>query len=161
MSLDPISLLMISIQLTHASLHRWMYYLTPFRYLLEGFLGVLLHNVPVVCAANEFARFMPPPNLTCDAYLAPSIAQAGGYVQTAANGQCEFCPYKTGDEFAAGLNIHFSRRWIDFGVLVAFCLLNFVIVYLCSWLYLGGWRRLRARLSPKERKQRAQPVKAA
>lgn len=134
----------------------WMYYLTPFRYLLEGFIGVLVHDVPVVCAPNELGRFTPPPNLTCESYVAPYIAKAGGYVRTAASGQCEFCQYKNGDEFAAGLNVFFKNRWEDYGIFWAYCIFNFAMVFLCSWLYLGGARKLRAKLSPKNRKQRKQ-----
>ena len=32
-----------------------MYHLSPFTYLLEGFLGVITHDVPVQCADDEFA----------------------------------------------------------------------------------------------------------
>jgi ATP-binding cassette subfamily G (WHITE) protein 2 (SNQ2) len=27
--------------------HSWMYWLTPFHYLLEGLLGLVVHNVPI------------------------------------------------------------------------------------------------------------------
>lgn len=78
-----------------------MYYLTPFRYLLEGFLGVAVHGIRVQCADDEFARFPAPPGQTCQSYTEPFIAQAGGYVQTGANGICELCQYATGDEFVS------------------------------------------------------------
>lgn len=81
----------------------WMYYLTPFRYLLAGFLGVAVHGVPVVCESSEFARFAAPPGQTCQSYTQPSIQQAGGYVQTGVGGLCEFCQYATGDEFVSTL----------------------------------------------------------
>lgn len=67
----------------------WMYWVTPFHYLLEGLLAVVTHGVPVVCAQNEFARFSPPPGETCASYTDAFIAQAGGYVQTGADGLCE------------------------------------------------------------------------
>jgi ATP-binding cassette subfamily G (WHITE) protein 2 (SNQ2) len=79
----------------------WMYDLTPFRYLLEGLLGAVVHNVPVVCDAAEFARFQPPPGQTCQQYTSAYIAQAGGYVQNGTNGLCEFCQYANGDEFVS------------------------------------------------------------
>lgn len=129
-----------------------MYYLTPFRYLLSGFISVLVHNVPVVCADNEFAKFTPPPNQSCTDYVAGYIAQAGGYV-VEDNGLCKFCQYKDGDEFAAGLNIFYSTKWQDYGVFWAYCVFNFMVVFLCSWLYLGGWAKLRKRLDPRMRSQ--------
>lgn len=79
----------------------WMYQLTPFRYLLEGFLGVAVHGLKVECAQNEFARFAAPPGQTCQSYTQQFIASAGGYVQTGAGGLCEFCQYATGDEFVS------------------------------------------------------------
>ena len=79
----------------------WMYYLTPFRYLLEGFLGAAVSGLPVVCAENEFARFTAPPGLSCENYTSAFVEQVGGYVQVAADGVCEFCQYATGDEFVS------------------------------------------------------------
>jgi len=79
----------------------WMYYLTPFRYLLAGFLGVAVHDVQVVCEPQEFARFAAPPGQTCQSYTQPFIQQAGGYVQMGAGGLCEFCQYANGDQFVS------------------------------------------------------------
>ncbi|KAF9632782.1 ABC transporter-like protein [Lasiodiplodia theobromae] len=76
----------------------WMYHLTPFRYLLEGFLGLLTHGLRVQCDSNEIARFNAPPGQTCESYAGP-FAQTSGYVQTNADGSCGYCQYATGDEF--------------------------------------------------------------
>ncbi|KAL9131178.1 MAG: hypothetical protein Q9217_000831 [Psora testacea] len=132
----------------------WMYYLSPFTYLLEGFLGVSVHNRPVICASNEFARFPPPPGQTCQSYTESFIAQAGGYVQNGTNGLCEFCQYATGDEFARSFNVYYSNHWRDYGIFWAYCVFNFMVVFTCSWLYLGGIKAIRKRLSPAVRKQR-------
>jgi len=42
----------------------WMYWLSPFHYLLEGFLAAVTDNVPAICDTNELARFSPPPGQT-------------------------------------------------------------------------------------------------
>ena len=127
-----------------------MYWLTPFHYLLEGFLSVATHGRRVTWSSNEFARFPPPPGQTCQSYAGHYIAQAGGYVQDGIDGLCEFCQYATGDEFAASFNIYYSKKWLDFGVFWAFILFNFAVVFLCSYLYLGGLKKIRGALSPKE-----------
>lgn len=137
-----------------------MYYLTPFRYLLEGFLGVAVHNRPVICAPNEFARFPPPPGQTCQSYTQQFIRQAGGYVQNGTNGLCEFCQYASGDEFAAGFNVYYKNKWEDYGVFWAYCGFNFAVVFLCSWLYLGGGKRVWGMVSPKARRQRREVGRA-
>jgi ABC-type multidrug transport system permease subunit len=56
----------------------WMYWLSPFHYLLEGFLTAVTHDVPAICDTNELARFSPPPDQTCASYADQFIAQAGG-----------------------------------------------------------------------------------
>ncbi|KAL8822796.1 MAG: hypothetical protein Q9191_006477 [Dirinaria sp. TL-2023a] len=137
----------------------WMYWLTPFHYLLEGFLGVATHGRKVTCASNEFARFSPPPGQTCQQYAGPYISQAGGYVQDGANGLCEFCQYATGDEFAAGFSVYYSHKWNDYGYFWAFTLFNFFVVFVASWLYLGGLKRIRDTFSPKARKQKKEALK--
>lgn len=93
---------------------RWMYWLTPFHYLLEGFLGVITNDVPVICSESEFARFAPPPGSTCQAYAGPFARLRGGYVITDANGLCAFCQYANGNEFAAGFNVFYRYKWRDY-----------------------------------------------
>lgn len=81
-----------------------MYYLTPFRYLVEGFVSVAVHGRELVCASNEFARFSPPLGETCQSYTTDFIQQTGGYVQNGTGryaGLCEFCQYANGDEFVS------------------------------------------------------------
>jgi ABC-type multidrug transport system permease subunit len=77
----------------------WMYWLTPFHYLLEGFLGVVTHNIPVQCVSKEESQFSPPLGETCQSYAGPFAQQAGGYVHELGNGLCSFCRYSTGDAF--------------------------------------------------------------
>jgi ATP-binding cassette subfamily G (WHITE) protein 2 (SNQ2) len=131
-----------------------MYYVTPFRYVLSGFLSVAVHGQPVQCGSNEVARFPPPPGQTCESYTASFTAKAGGYVQNGTGGLCEFCQYANGDEFAAGFNVYYSTKWRDYGVVWAFCIFNFVVVFFCSWLYLGGFKTVKSAFSPAARKQR-------
>ncbi|KAL9587945.1 MAG: hypothetical protein Q9203_003238 [Teloschistes exilis] len=131
----------------------WMYYLTPFRYILEGWLGVAVHGRPVRCADNEFARFLAPPGQTCESYTRSFIAQAGGYVNTAVDGVCEFCQYQNGDEFAKGFDVYFSAKWRDYGIVIAFCIFNFIVVFVASWLFLGGTKSIARRFHGKAKKQ--------
>jgi len=116
----------------------WMYWLTPFHYLLEGFLGVAIHDQPVVCKTNEFARFNAPPGQTCQSYAGPYIAEAGGYVQTGLNGICEFCQYANGDQFGKNFSVSYGHRWRDLGIFVAFILFNYAVVYFSTFLRFRG-----------------------
>jgi ATP-binding cassette subfamily G (WHITE) protein 2 (SNQ2) len=129
-----------------------MYWLTPFHYLLEGMLAAVTHGVPVICAETEFATFSPPPGLSCESYAGPYVQKAGGYVQTAASGMCQFCQYANGDEFASGFNVYYAHIWRDYGIFWAYVLFNFTVVFACSWLYLGGARKIKGVFSPSVRK---------
>lgn len=77
----------------------WMYWLTPFHYLLEGLLGVIVHEAPVRCIEREEAAFTAPPNSTCEGYSASFAREAGGYVYTASDGLCRYCQFADGDQF--------------------------------------------------------------
>jgi ABC-type multidrug transport system permease subunit len=93
---------------------RWMYWLTPFHYLLEGFLGVVTHSVPVRCDDKELARFSPPPGRSCEEYAGPFARVRGGYVTTESDGLCGFCQYATGNEFAASFNVFYRHKWRNY-----------------------------------------------
>ncbi|KAF3925429.1 hypothetical protein ABW21_db0200403 [Orbilia brochopaga] len=121
----------------------WMYPLSPFRYLLEGFLAVLTHDIPVVCNDDELAKYQAPPGQTCQTYTQDFINIVGGYVNTLPDGTCAYCQYSVGDEYAASFNCFYSHRWRDVYVSLAFCAFNILVVFLCSWLYLMGGRKIK------------------
>lgn len=50
--------------------------------------------------------------------------------------------------------MYYSKKWLDLGIFIIFCVFNFGVVFLCSWLYLGGFKTLKAKLSPAARKQK-------
>ncbi|KAK4987561.1 ATP-binding cassette transporter snq2 [Elasticomyces elasticus] len=112
----------------------WVYWANPFHYMLEGMVGVAAHNLPVVCGVNEFARFLPPPGQSCQSYVAPYIAQAGGYVQNGTGGLCELCQYANGNEYSSRLSIYYKNDWRDFGISLLFVAFNFAVVYLSTYL---------------------------
>lgn len=132
----------------------WMYRLTPFTYLLEGFLAVAVHDQPVVCSTEEFARFSAPPGQTCQSYSQSFIQEAGGYVQPGLDGICEFCQYANGDEFARSFSASYSNIWRDVGIFAAYCVFNYFVVYVCSWLYLGGWKKFNPKNGGKKMKKK-------
>ncbi len=119
-----------------------MYWLTPFHYLLEALLGTVVHGVPIQCDSSEVARFSPPPGETCESYTQGYIAQMGGYVTTAGNGLCELCQFANGDQYAASFNVFYSHKWRNWGLLWAYNGFNFFVVFLLTWLYLGGYRKV-------------------
>ncbi|KAK5069702.1 ATP-binding cassette transporter snq2 [Lithohypha guttulata] len=116
----------------------WMYWASPFHYLLEAFLGVAIHDQPVICNTNEYARFTAPPGQTCQSYTQQFISQSGGYVQVGLDGICEFCQYANGDEFGRGFSVFYTNRWRDFGIFWLFIMFNYFVVYLATYLRFRG-----------------------
>lgn len=128
----------------------WMYWLTPFHYLLEGFLAVAIHEQPVVCQTGEFARFSAPPGQTCNSYVQSYIQQAGGYVQTGANGICEYCQYANGDQFGTQFSVYYSNIWRDFGIMCAFIGFNYAVVYAATWMRFRGKNPFKAIMAKRQ-----------
>ncbi|KAI1408175.1 ABC-2 type transporter [Hypoxylon sp. FL1857] len=133
----------------------WMYWLTPFHYLLEAFLATAIHNQPVRCNAGEYARFQAPPGQDCESYVGNYITRAGGYVQTGADGLCEFCQYATGDEFGRQFSVYYSNIWRNFGIVCAFIVFNYVIVYLATYLRFRGKNPANGALTKLKQKKAA------
>ncbi|KZF21113.1 hypothetical protein L228DRAFT_222166 [Xylona heveae TC161] len=136
----------------------WMYWLTPFHYLLEGFVAVATHGIPINCSQSEYARFTPPAGQTCEQYTRGFVRAVGGYVREV-DGMCMFCQYANGDQFAAGFNAFYSHKWRDYGIFFAFCIFNFMVVFFCSWLMLKGGHRLKSRIRSASNKEKVEAEK--
>ncbi|KAF2191656.1 hypothetical protein K469DRAFT_487704, partial [Zopfia rhizophila CBS 207.26] len=138
---------------------KWMYHVTPFTYLLEAMLGLVVHKLPVTCAEDELAIFQHPPGLTCENYVGPYVLQAGGYVQTLANGFCGYCQFRNGDQFVISFNVFERHFWRDFWLFWAYIVFNFAFVYACSWLYLQGGRQIKTYFSAAPTQEREGKVR--
>ncbi|RMZ69232.1 abc drug exporter [Pyrenophora seminiperda CCB06] len=134
---------------------KWMYHVTPFTYLLEAMLGLVVHNVPVVCSQDELALIPPPPNSTCNQYMGAYVKQAGGYVQTLPDGFCGYCQFATGDQFAVGFNVFERHFWRDSAIFGVYVVFNFVFIYACSWFYLQGYGQIKSFFSREKKKEQS------
>ncbi|KAI1334283.1 ABC-2 type transporter-domain-containing protein [Xylariaceae sp. FL0016] len=131
----------------------WMYWLTPFHYLLEAFLATAIHGQPVRCSEDEYASFAAPPGQSCDEYMGPYIAEAGGYVQTGDGGLCQYCQYATGDEFGKQFSVYYDHIWRDFGIVCGFIVFNYLVVYLATWWRFQGKNPLKGLLQKRKAKK--------
>lgn len=105
------------------------------------------HNTPflalgkqqVECSDIEYSHIDPPSGQTCSQYLGPYISAHGGYVTNLdATSQCQFCGYRTTDEYLSNnFNIRYSNRWRDLGIFIAFIIFN-VRTFLTSRRYIEG-----------------------
>lgn len=90
----------------------WMYYVNPSTYWIGGMLAATLDGAPVECATEETARFDSPPNVTCQDYAGTFADTAGGYLLNPGSyNDCQYCPYRTGNQYLETLNIHADEKW--------------------------------------------------
>ncbi|KAF5025881.1 hypothetical protein F66182_2000 [Fusarium sp. NRRL 66182] len=119
----------------------WMYYVNPSTYWIGGILAATLDGAPIECSPQETAKFDAPPNQTCQEYAGGFADSAGGYlVNPNATSACEFCPMSSGNDYLASLNISASDKWRDFGIFLAFCVSNWMLVYFFIYtVRIRGW----------------------
>ncbi|KAI1461133.1 ABC-2 type transporter [Annulohypoxylon moriforme] len=136
--------------------HSWMYWLTPFHYLMEAYLATIIHKQPVECTADEYSTFFLPPNETCDSYTSDYVRQAGGYVRNGTDaGTCQYCQYATGDEFGKQFSVYYENIWRDFGIVCGFIAFNYIVIYISTWWRFRGknpFKGLQAKLKQMKQK---------
>jgi ABC-type multidrug transport system permease subunit len=97
----------------------------------------------VVCSSLEFTHFNPPPGQTCAQYaghFVSQIAKAGYLSNPNATSNCSYCPFASGYEYTRTLNVHDGDKWRCFGIFLAFCLINWGLVYFMIYtVRIKGW----------------------
>ncbi|KAA1138815.1 hypothetical protein PGTUg99_015044 [Puccinia graminis f. sp. tritici] len=107
----------------------WMYQLDPYTRIISGLLVNELHDMPVICKEQELSVFQPPTGQTCGQWAQNFISTRGGYLENSdATTDCRYCQFSKGDQFYEGLNLSFSNRWRDLGILALFVLFNFFVM---------------------------------
>ena len=125
----------------------WMYWVNPSTWWIGGVLAATLHDIPVECAVSETAHFNVPAGQTCTSYAGAFAQSAGGYLlNPSATSDCQYCPYSTGDQYLATLNIYADQKWRDFGIFLVFVISNWALVYffiytvrIKGWSFGFGW----------------------
>ncbi|KAJ1680261.1 ATP-binding cassette transporter snq2 [Spiromyces aspiralis] len=116
---------------------RWMYWISPIRYFVEGVMTNELHGTKIECNDNEYYKFNIPSNTTCGDYTKAFFdTGAPGYIRYSdATSQCQYCPYKVGDEYYEGLGWDFKYRYRNFGIMLAFIVFNCLAVFFFIKVY--------------------------
>ncbi|KAF9871450.1 ABC drug exporter [Colletotrichum karsti] len=121
----------------------WMYFINPTTWFSRGVLSAVLPAAAVRCAPTEFARFNPPPGSTCGDYARRFVTEVAGtgYLENPdATSNCGYCPYSNGGEYMRTLNVYLTDKWPAFGILVAFAIANWALVYLFVYaVRIRGW----------------------
>ncbi|KAK0310505.1 hypothetical protein LTR54_007545 [Friedmanniomyces endolithicus] len=114
----------------------FMYRLSPFTYWVASMADALLYGRPIVCAADETSVFDPPAGETCGSYMAPYLTQAPGVLQNPqATAGCQYCGLTSANQFLAGINVSYSDRWRDFGLMWVYVGFNVFGAVLLYWFF--------------------------
>lgn len=102
---------------------------SPFTYLAEGMLSAALGDASVVCRNAELLVFSPVDGQTCNTYMEPYIAMAGGYlVDGSSRTECRYCTIASTNVFLNSFSYDFVNRWVSVGFV--------------PWLAASSWSQL-------------------
>lgn len=110
----------------------FMYRATPLSYYISGIMSVGLSGVKIACQSRDFAT-IPKIALgeTCTSYLKNYTLTIRNPDDTA---NCMICRYSDTNELLAGYGIHFSERWRNWGITVAYNCINIGLAFLLWWM---------------------------
>ncbi|TPX53609.1 hypothetical protein PhCBS80983_g06254 [Powellomyces hirtus] len=112
----------------------WMYYISPFTYIVEGMLTTGVANTRVVCSDIEFLRFEPTAGQTCASYMQKFMSVAGGYLESpTATADCGYCPVDDTNVFLAVVGSDYANRWRNFGIIFIYVIFNAVMALVIYW----------------------------
>ncbi|EAS36064.3 pleiotropic drug resistance family protein [Coccidioides immitis RS] len=113
----------------------FMYRLSPFTYYVSAVLSTGVANTNVNCSAREFLRLIPPAGQTCGQYLHDYMLLAGGaLLNPESTSACDFCPVKDTNTFLEQVNIRYSERWRNIGILFVYIFVNVIGAIGFYWL---------------------------
>ncbi|RCK65837.1 Multidrug resistance protein CDR1 [Candida viswanathii] len=111
----------------------FMYRCNPLTYLIQAILSTALANSRVQCSPHEYVQINPPSNQTCEDFMGPFAAMVGGYVVTEQD-TCLYCPMDETNTFLKSVNAIFSERYRNYGIFVAFIMVNIIFAIFFYWL---------------------------
>jgi ATP-binding cassette, subfamily G (WHITE), member 2, SNQ2 len=109
----------------------WMYQLDPFGRLISGMMVTELHGRVVNCSPQELQSFTAPPGQSCGSYMVQYFGSGGpGYLVSNDTLNCQYCAYKSGEQFYEPLGYSFGNRWRDLGILSCYIASSIIIMLL-------------------------------
>ncbi|CAL9728118.1 ATP-dependent permease Pdr11p [Monosporozyma unispora] len=113
----------------------FMYRVSPYTYFIDTFVSLLLHDRPVNCGTGDTVPGQPMPGQNCIEFMSPYINEFGGKLKiNYSRSVCAYCTYTVGDDFLAVENMSYHHRWRNFGICIAFCVFNFVAMFIGFYL---------------------------
>lgn len=116
----------------------WLYWINPFTYLIGSLFVFDMWDTEITCKDSELAIFDPVNGTTCGEYLtgyAQGIGADANILNLEATIECRVCPYTTANSYLRNLGLaEYSYGWRDAGIMVAFTVGSYALVYLIIML---------------------------
>ncbi|RKP10124.1 ABC-2 type transporter-domain-containing protein [Thamnocephalis sphaerospora] len=114
----------------------WMYWLSPYHYVIEGLLTNDLQGTKSHCKSSQFTLVEPIAGQTCGAYFESFLKDSIGYIDNPGDSTgCRYCPFSAGDEFYRPFDWSYSNRWRNYGIVAGFIVVNITITCLAMSRY--------------------------
>ena len=96
----------------------------------------MLHDRSVTCSAEETLTFNPPQGMSCAQYLGPMMQQAEGVLQNPnATESCRYCAFSVADQYLVGVDIFWSERWRNWGIVWAYVVFDIAVAVLLYYVF--------------------------
>jgi ABC-type multidrug transport system permease subunit len=112
----------------------WMYYLSPYTWLIGGMMSTAVHGVPISCATKEISHFSPPSGQTCSEYAGAFARMRGHLLNPDAIADCMYCRYANSDEYLRTLNINYNDHWRNMGLMAVYVVFNMTMAFVFFYL---------------------------
>jgi ATP-binding cassette subfamily G (WHITE) protein 2 (SNQ2) len=113
----------------------FMYHLSPYTYVMSGFVSNAIHGTHIVCAEREINTFQPAFGETCIQYAGSFVQHEMGYLLNPdATSNCQYCRFATGDQYLLTRNMDYNERWRNFGFMFAYIAFNAGAAFLFFYL---------------------------
>ncbi|KAF5580877.1 ATP-binding protein multidrug cassette transport [Fusarium subglutinans] len=125
----------------------WLYYLSPFTYLLGGMVTAVTSSAEVSCSPADLTVFTAPTNQTCSSYVSEWALSASAQLlnpEASGDDYCKVCRWTTGTQFLDQFNLgdgQLGGQWGSWGIFVVFTFSNLALVYFFTWATkVKGWK---------------------
>jgi ABC-type multidrug transport system permease subunit len=112
----------------------WMYYLSPYTWLIGGMMSTAVHGVPINCATKEINHFSPPFGQTCGEYAGAFARMRGRLLNPDATADCMYCRYANSDEYLRTLNMNYNDHWRNMGLMAVYVIFNMTMAFVFFYL---------------------------
>ncbi len=103
--------------------------------LSSGLFSNVIHDTAVTCTSLETNIFQPPAGKTCSQFAGPFISFGiGALYNPNATSNCEYCRFSTGDQYLKTLDMNWSHRWRNFGLMWVYVLFNVGMLCFVTWI---------------------------